>query len=152
MRRYSLFFIAPFVFGLDRLSKYYVEKMIENGGRVEYTSFFSLVHVRNYGGAFNLFSDSEYKTFLFVFLPLIVVCVLLLLLFFANLNKIQTISILFILGGATGNLYDRIVKGYVVDFLDFGYRNFHWPAFNIADTFVTLGIFLLILVEFGRKN
>ncbi|MCS7280510.1 MAG: signal peptidase II [Desulfobacterota bacterium] len=147
MRRYSLFLISAFVFVLDQVTKKLIEKNLPYGQEIEYLPFFSLVHVKNYGGAFSLLSGSEYSFIVFTLLPLLVVGTIFFLLIKGNLVLSQRVALLLILGGALGNLYDRITKGYVLDFLDFHYRGFHWPAFNVADTGITAGVILFLLRE-----
>lgn len=150
MRRYSFFIIVLIIFLVDRLSKQYIEGLIPVGGAIEFASFFSLVHVRNYGGAFSILSHSEYATIVFTVLPLGIVAFLLFILFKTSLTPFKKISLLLIVGGALGNLYDRITKGYVIDFLDFHYGNLHWPSFNVADASITTGVFLWIFMEIKK--
>ena len=150
MRRYSPFLIVPLIFLLDRLSKAHIENLIPLNGSIDYMTFFSLVHVRNYGGVFSLFSRYKYSQILFTLLPLFIVLWLVFLLIRKELSFSNKLSLLLIIGGALGNLYDRIVKGYVIDFLDFHYRSFHWPAFNLADASVTTGVFLWIFIELRK--
>src|SRR5262249_37300806 len=109
--------------------------------------FFRLTHVENRGAAFGLFSDSpsEWKIavlILFSLVALIVVSTLL----WKNSHVMSStgFGLALILGGALGNLWDRLLDGHVVDFLDFSIREYHWPAFNIADSAIVIGALLLV--------
>jgi len=150
MRRYSLFFVVALVFFIDRLTKFYVENSIPEDGSVSLLPFFSVVHVKNYGGAFSILSSSKYATLIFTLLPLAVITFLVLYLLKVPLPAKNKFPLLLIIGGAIGNLYERIEKGYVTDFLDFHLINFHWPAFNVADASITVGVGLWIFFEMGR--
>ncbi len=150
MRGYLVLIVVPLIFFIDMVSKEYVEKLIPLGGSRECTSFFSIVHIRNYGGAFSLLSDSEYGTLLLKVVPLLIVGALLFFVLRGFFSSKNLLPVLLILGGALGNLYDRIFRGYVIDFLDFHYQNLHWPAFNVADASITCGVFLWILTEIKK--
>ena len=152
MRRYSLLFVVPIVFLLDRLSKVYIKSFIPVNEGIECTPIFSLVHVRNYGGAFSILSSWGYSPLVFTVLPLAIVGVLIFFLIRINLPSLERVALLLIIGGALGNLYDRIAVGYVIDFLDFHYGNLHWPAFNLADASITTGVFLWIFVEMRKRR
>lgn len=108
--------------------------------------FFSLTHVSNRGAAFGLFSgtgNSLVATFLVVF-SLAAVAVVLALLWRSRLERSVGVSVALILGGALGNLVDRLRTGAVVDFLDFHLGRFHWPAFNLADSAIVVGTAVLV--------
>jgi len=109
--------------------------------------FFSIVHVRNYGGAFSLLSQHHLSKYIFIFIPLIIVVVLIYIALRCNLPFSKMFSLVCILSGAIGNIYDRLVYGYVIDFLDFFYKNYHWPAFNVADISISTGICLWLFIE-----
>ncbi|MCX7857537.1 MAG: signal peptidase II [Deltaproteobacteria bacterium] len=147
MRRYPLLAISGLIFLADLISKKYVETILPINGSIEYTSFFSLVHVRNYGGAFSLLSDFKYSFIIFTIFPLSVIAILVFMFMKTDQKSSKNFPILLILGGASGNLFDRITKGFVVDFLDFHYKDLHWPAFNVADISITTGVLLWIIIE-----
>jgi len=147
MRKYFLF-IAVIVLLLDRLTKWAVASNIDLYHSVAIIpGFFSLKHVENTGAAFGLFAESSAQWKVgalvsFSILALIVVAALL----WKNGHALTTTSIglSLILGGAMGNLWDRMVSGHVVDFLDFYVGSYHWPAFNVADSAIVIGAILLV--------
>ncbi len=147
MRRYFIFIIVPIVFALDRWTKVIISERIPYLDGVNITSFFSIVHVRNYGGAFSLLSQHPFSKYIFTFLPLIIIFVLIYILIKHRLPLPKALSLVSILSGAIGNIYDRLINGYVTDFLDFFYKNYHWPAFNVADISISFGVCLWLYME-----
>lgn len=147
MRKYH-FLMAVLVVLLDRVSKWLVASNINlNDSILVLPGFFRLTHVQNSGAAFGLFADSasEWKvSILVVFsvLALVVVSALL----WKNSHSITStgVGLSLILGGAVGNLWDRLFSGHVVDFFDFFLGSYHWPAFNIADSAIVVGALLLV--------
>ena len=147
MRKY-FFFIAVIVLLLDRIAKWAIASNIALHDSVAVIpGFFRLTHVQNTGAAFGLFADSSAQWKVgalvsFSVLALIVVSALL----WKNSHSFSTttIGLSLILGGAMGNLWDRMVSGHVVDFLDFYVGNYHWPAFNVADSAIVVGAILLV--------
>src|SRR5215469_11319156 len=147
MRKYFIG-IAIGVLLLDRLTKWAIAANIElQHSIVVIPGFFRLTHVQNTGAAFGLFADSSAQWKVgalvsFSVLALIVVSALL----WKNSHSLSTttIGLSLILGGAMGNLWDRMVSGHVVDFLDFYVGSYHWPAFNIADSAIVVGAILLV--------
>lgn len=117
--------------------------------------FFNLVLVRNKGMAFGVFSQINSTLFHYLLLSVIVIAIAAILFFLFTLKKNQVwmgLGLSLILGGAMGNLVDRIRLGYVIDFLDFGLKSYHWPAFNLADSIVTVGTFCVLIEIIKRKN
>lgn len=112
---------------------------------------FNLVHVRNTGAAFSFLSDAGgWQRWLFTCLAIVISTVLVVCL--VRLKKdelLLAIALSLVLGGAIGNLIDRVAYGYVIDFLDIYYQSWHWPAFNVADSAITLGVFLMLLESLG---
>jgi len=128
---------------IDQVSKYYVEKLILPGQSVPIVkNLFQLTLVQNPGGAFGLFR--RWGPFLFI-----VISVLIIILFFFFLKRFSRKGLLWrlglglIVGGALGNLIDRLRWGYVVDFLDLSLWGHHWPAFNFSDLGITTGVAIL---------
>lgn len=113
------------------------------------TPFLNLVLVHNTGSAFGfLGTQSGWQLWLFVAIAIIVSIGILAYLWRASIHAFAAASLSLILGGTLGNLYDRIVYGYVTDFLDFHFKDYHWPAFNVADAAITLGVIFIILSAF----
>jgi signal peptidase II len=147
MRKYH-FLIALAVVVADRLSKWLVERNIPlHDSIVVLPSLFRLTHVQNRGAAFGLFDDSphEWKITVLVLFSIIALVVVTALLWKNGHSLNATgIGLSLVLGGALGNLWDRIAARHVVDFLDFYLGNYHWPAFNIADSAIVVGALLLV--------
>jgi signal peptidase II len=137
------------VFVMDQVSKHAISSWLPHGGsRIVIDGFFSLVHARNTGMAFSLFADAApwFRDFV---LPagqlVIVVAVVGMFRMIGAGARLSRIALVLVLGGAAGNLYDRLLHGYVTDFLDFYVASYHWPAFNVADSAITIGAALLVL-------
>ena len=147
--RLSYLGIAVAIIALDRLTKAAVAaRMPLHTAENIIPGFFDLVHTRNTGIAFSMFSDSSpfIKSFLIPLLSAAAV-VMVLVLFWRSDPGARRFhyALVLILSGAAGNLYDRAVYGYVVDFLDVYAGTYHWPAFNVADSAITIGAGLLLL-------
>ena len=147
MRKYH-FLIAALVVVFDRLAKWIVDKNIALHESVAVVpGFVHLTHVENRGAAFGLFAESpsEWKIAVLVLFSLVALVVVSALLW-KNSHAMTTtgVGLALILGGALGNLWDRLVSGQVVDFLDFYIGNYHWPAFNLADSAIVVGALLLV--------
>jgi signal peptidase II len=114
---------------------------------VEVTSWLNMTLAHNYGAAFSFLSDAGgWQRWLFTGLASVVTLVLIVWLFrLTAREKLTAVGLCLIIGGAVGNLIDRIVNGYVVDFIDVFYQGWHWPAFNLADSAITGGVILLLL-------
>ncbi|MGB7720580.1 MAG: signal peptidase II [Bryobacteraceae bacterium] len=140
---------AAAVFALDRLTKWIVEMRVSPADT--YTvipSFFDIVRAQNRGVAFGLFNEStfEWRTTLLVLVSIAAVVVVSAVIWKARrLDPLSLWGFALILGGAAGNLFDRILSGRVTDFLDFYIRDYHWPAFNVADSALVAGCGLLLL-------
>lgn len=140
------YLLALLVMVLDLLSKRWASSVLAYGEPVPLTSFFNFTLLHNPGAAFSFLSDAGgWQRWFFTGLA-IVISALLVLWIARGHGKRQreTFALAFILGGALGNLYDRIDLGYVVDFIVIHYRDYFWPAFNLADAAITLGAFILI--------
>ncbi|HLG22598.1 MAG TPA: signal peptidase II [Candidatus Manganitrophaceae bacterium] len=141
---------------LDQVSKFYVQQALRlNESVVVIQNFFSLTYIRNPGAAFGFFADHSAQFRAVFFLIISLIALSLLVFFFLQVPKddiraLLSISLLF--GGAIGNLLDRIRFGEVIDFLDFYLGRFHWPAFNVADSAITIGISLLMFGLFWAKK
>lgn len=137
---------------IDIISKLIVSRVcILNNSVSVINNFFSITYTHNYGGAWSLFSDS---TILITVISIIVIIGIIIYLSKKKINnKIESLGYAFLLGGAIGNLIDRIIYGYVIDFLDFNIFGYNFPIFNIADMGIVIGIFLIIVIEIrGNKK
>ena len=136
-----------------QVTKYLVIHHLSLYEIIPLTSFFNLTFATNKGAAFSFLSTSGNVAFWFLFLFATVVTFILgFWLYRLPQNKVlPCVGITLIIGGAIGNLIDRSIHGHVIDFLDFYIGNWHWPAFNIADSAITLGAFLL-LIDFFIRN
>ena len=145
----KLYLISLFVFLLDILSKNFIQKKIIYGEQVEITSFLSLVHFQNTGAAFSFLSDQGgWQRYFLIAISLLAVLYIPWLINQYKKNILIAIGLLLILGGAIGNLYDRISYGYVIDFIYLHIDEFYWPAFNVADSAISLGVLLFLYGSF----
>ena len=145
---FTNFFLIIFIFFLDRVSKFYVISQNEKNISADlFTSkFLNISLIWNEGIAFGLFSfgESHFYNFLTILILIIIIVIFFMILRSKGLKKY---SFLMIVGGALGNLYDRIFFKAVPDFIDFHIGNFHWFIFNVSDIFISLGVLFLITLE-----
>ena len=151
MRRkyWILLIVFLVVISLDQSTKLMIQQTLPLHKQVEVLpGFFNLIHVRNTGGAFGIFGGEKdpVGSALFVAASLVAVGILVILfLRVKDHEKSLSFSLSLLLSGAIGNLIDRIAYGEVIDFLDFYVSSYHWPAFNIADSAISVGIGLMAL-------
>ena len=141
-KRFNYIFLSSIIILSDQFTKSFIStnyNLIINKNLF----LFSLDYVRNYGAAFNLFSGN--RIFLSLVSIIITIILLYLILYKNNLNNLDLLSYRFILGGTIGNGFDRIIKGYVIDFINLNFINF--PVFNIADLSINIG-FIFIAYSF----
>ena len=136
---------------IDQISKLLVVNLLTKTDSITIIkNFFYLTYINNDGAAFSILVGKR------IFLILIAVLVIVMLIRYIKKNNIQNklelVSISLIIGGSLGNLMDRVVRGYVIDFLDFNLFNYNFPIFNLADTFIVIGVFLLLLKEIRKEN
>ena len=137
--------IPAVIFIFDQLTKYAAADYLLQHGEVKLTPFLSFVLVHNTGAAFGILSSAGgWQNIFFISLALIA-CVVILWVIrrLGPKDMLIVFGLMLILGGAAGNLIDRLVHGYVIDFIDVYYHAWHWPAFNIADSAITIGALLL---------
>lgn len=150
----SWWWIAAMVVGLDQLTKGLANAYLTLHTPWQILPFFNFTLMYNYGAAFSLLAEAGgWQRWFLTGLAFIVS--ILLIIWLARTSKQQillAISLMLILGGAIGNMLDRIIFGYVIDFIDIYYQNWHWPAFNIADTAITLGAIGLLIETFWGKS
>ena len=146
-------FLVLLIFLIDRLSKIYVIYLDKKflGSEIFSSKYLNINLIWNDGIAFGLFSFQ--KSNLYNFLTLIIIAIIFLIIFMtAKAEGIKKYSLLMILGGAIGNVFDRLFNRAVPDFIDFHIGNFHWFIFNIADVFITIGVIFMILIEIIGNN
>lgn len=145
--------IAAIVLILDQLSKVTIVKLFEYGESLFVTPFFNLVLVYNKGAAFSFLADSGgWQRYFFTLVGLAAAVFIIYLMRKHPDHKRFCGSLALILGGAIGNVIDRLVYGHVIDFLDFHVAGSHWPAFNIADSAICVGAVLFIIDELFRAK
>ena len=140
--------LVIFIFLIDRLSKIYVIYLDKKflGSEIFSSKFLNIFLVWNEGIAFGMLSFNE--SYLYNILTIVILLVIVALMFMTiNTGGFKKYSMLMILGGAFGNVFDRIFYNAVPDFIDFHVGNFHWFIFNVADIFISLGIFFMIFFE-----
>jgi signal peptidase II len=147
------FGFAALVIVLDQLSKWPVLARLAPGEKLEVTGFFNLVLVFNKGAAFSFLSGaSGWQTLFFLVIALGAAAAVSVLLWRATGPRLFRVALALIMGGALGNAIDRLRFGQVVDFLDLHVGAWHWPAFNVADSAITVGALLLIVESFLRSG
>lgn len=145
--------LSLLVIVLDQLSKYWIVGAFQFGDGIALTSFFNLVHAHNTGAAFSfLASESGWQRFFFIGIAAAASLLIVYLLRKHAEERWFCLALSLVLGGALGNLIDRVRLSYVVDFLDFYYGAWHFPAFNVADSAITVGAALLILDSLRKKS
>ncbi len=142
-----LFVISGALIVIDQYTKFMVTLHIPLNYSVKVVEgFFNLTHIRNSGVAFGIFSDqqSELKPYLLVFVSIIAIVAILVIFHQTGKEKrmVQT-GLVLVFSGAIGNLIDRVLHKEVIDFIDFFIENQHWPAFNVADSCITIGVMLM---------
>lgn len=143
--------ISLIVILFDQLSKIAILKTFAYGAQHALTSFFNLVLVYNRGAAFGFLSTaSGWQRWAFTALGIVAALVICYLLKRHAAQRLFCTALSLILGGALGNVIDRLAYGHVIDFLDFHVRAWHWPAFNLADSAITIGAALLVFDELRR--
>tara|TARA_B110000483_G_scaffold58709_1_gene73290 strand:- start:427 stop:879 length:453 start_codon:yes stop_codon:yes gene_type:complete len=139
--------LSAFVVLADQLTKNIVTENFLYGENLNVFSGVNLILIHNAGAAFSFLSDAGgWQRWLFLLISLIVSIILAAWLY--RLKKTQffmSLSLSLILGGAIGNLIDRVFLGYIIDFIDIFYKSYHWPVFNIADASITLGVAIFII-------
>lgn len=146
--------ISILVIALDQITKYIASSQLDYAVPVSVIPMFNFTLLHNTGAAFSFLSDAGgWQRWFFVVLALAISVVLFVwLLRLKPHEKWIAVSLALILGGAIGNVIDRSLYGYVIDFLDVYYDTWHWPAFNIADSAITVGAVVLILEGLFKKE
>ncbi len=136
---------------IDQISKLLIVNLLTKTDSITIIkNFFYLTYINNDGAAFSILVG---KRILLILIAVLVIVMLIRYIKKNNIqNKLELVSISLIIGGSLGNLMDRVVRGYVIDFLDFKIFNYNFPIFNLADTFIVIGVFLLLLKEIRKEN
>ena len=141
--------IVIFIIILARISKIYILNLAESNNELDIYifSFLKLYLIWNKGIAFGLFSFEQ--NFVYNLITILIVIInLIILVMIIKSNDIRAYFLMFILGGSSGNLFDRLYYSAVPDFIDFHINDFHWFIFNVADVFISVGVICLIIAEF----
>lgn len=138
--------ISTIIIILDQLIKYLISNKIELNESIEIINhFFLITYVQNIGAAWNILSGNRWLLIMIGMISLIAIY-----LYFIKdkkLKKIEVITYSILIGGIIGNLIDRIVYGYVIDYLSFNIFGYHFPVFNLADICIVVSVFLMIMIE-----
>lgn len=144
--RISLLLISFAIVALDQITKAFMRKNMVLFMQKYVNEYWNWTLAYNQGAAFSLFAkEGGWQRIFFGVLASVVSIALVFYILNRKYSKLVGVAISFILGGAVGNLVDRVIFGKVTDFIDWHYINYHWPAFNIADSFISIGVTLLII-------
>jgi signal peptidase II len=145
--------ISAIVVALDLYTKHLIEGAFQFGELLKITSFFDLVRYHNQGAAFGFLNDAGgWQKWFFTAIAVVAAIVITYLIKKNSTQKLFCLGLALVLGGALGNLYDRITLGYVVDFLNFHWNEYAFPAFNVADSAISVGVAILLLDSFKKPN
>jgi len=155
MKKYQIFtFTAGISLLLDQWSKIYIDNHFElSQSKRIITNFFHLTYVRNPGAAFGIFADNAIRVPFFITISSVATLVILWYVRrVAKEKHWQLLALGLILSGALGNLIDRIRLGEVIDFIDVHWYNYHWPAFNIADSAICVGVTIMLICSWHEER
>lgn len=145
--------ISAVVVALDLYTKHLIEGAFVYGDVLTITSFFDLVRYHNEGAAFSFLANAGgWQKWFFSGISIVAIVVITYLIRKHHTEKLFCFGLALVLGGAVGNLYDRTTLGYVVDFFSVHYQGWYWPAFNVADSAICVGVGLLLLDSFKKPN
>ena len=153
--RFGLLGISLIVIILDQLSKYYARHHLELHELIPFIKFWNWTLAYNQGAAFSLLANQGgWQQLFFGLIAFVVIVGLVYYILNRKFSGLTGLALSFILGGAAGNLIDRILLGKVTDFIDWYYNVHHWPTFNVADSFISVGITILIIESlfFAKGN
>lgn len=141
-------FLFIFVLISDQFTKFIIVNNMEIGESINLLPFFNIVRIQNYGISFGMFSK--------IFHPIIFICISIIisigLIIYGKKQKSYRIPITLIIAGALGNVLDRLHFQSVIDFLDFHINTYHWPAFNIADSAIVIGVSLMFIISYLEEK
>jgi signal peptidase II len=147
MYRRTIIPIVLLVIATDQITKYIINYYIRIYDSVRIFPFLHIVNVRNTGAAFGMLKGIDSNFFIFISIIAIVFVIIML-----KKKTYNSFGLSLLLGGAIGNLIDRLIYGYVTDFIDISFGRFHWPAFNVADSSLTIGIAIILITSILKKN
>lgn len=136
----------------DQFSKWWIVGHLVAGNAIAFGNFYNTVKVWNTGVSFSMFSHHGKLGVIVLSLVAVIVCLFLLRWMWRETNRVKIFALGLIIGGAVGNVIDRIRFGAVLDFLDFHVGQYHWPAFNLADAFICVGACILIVLEIFKDK
>ena len=143
---FPLIIIFLIIVLIDQITKFYIASNFELYQSIEIIrGFFSITYIRNSGVAFGMFSNLKGSFIQIVFIAIYIIAIISILILYRETHGYSHIALSLIFSGAIGNLIDRIFRGEVVDFMDFHWQNYHWPAFNVADSCISVGVGLLMI-------
>ena len=152
------FGLSAIIVAIDLYTKRLIEQAFSHGERLNVTNFFELVRFHNEGAAFSFLADAGgWQKWFFAAISVVAVVVISYLIVKNatqknNSQKLFCFGLALVLGGAIGNLYDRLTLGYVVDFLYFHMNDIYWPAFNVADSAICVGVAALLWDSFKQEK
>ena len=150
---YQWLAISAVIVALDLYTKHLVQNAFEYAEHLTVTSFFDVVRYHNEGAAFSFLADAGgWQKWFFSGISVVAIVVIVYMLKKYHHQKLFSLGLALVLGGAIGNLYDRLTLGYVVDFLHFHYQAYAWPAFNVADSAICVGVAFLLIDSFTKPK
>ena len=151
MRKYIV--IAFLIVILDLITKQWIFNHLDFGSALVITPFLNIVHFQNTGAAFSFLSEaSGWQRYFFIVVSLVAIFIIIRLMHQRLKQQLLCLALAFILGGAIGNLCDRSFYGFVIDFIYVHYEAYYWPAFNVADSFISIGVALILYDAFKNKK
>ena len=139
-----------FLIALDLFTKFIIQNYLFLNQSIKINAFVDLVYVQNFGVSFGLFSGFV-SHWILIFVASLVVILICFLLIKSN-KKFEKLAYFVVIIGALSNILDRLINTYVVDFISLHYKNYYWPAFNLADIYITIGIIMLIMSFFIKSK
>ncbi len=139
--------IAILVIALDQLSKWWIRALFELYEAIPVFPGLQIIYVRNLGAAFSFLSSAGgWQRWFFIVLSVLAsIAIVIWISRLPKQRRLEALGLSLVLGGAIGNLVDRVLLGYVVDFIDVYYQSWHWPVFNVADSAITVGVAIMII-------
>jgi signal peptidase II len=154
LKYFILIAVSAIVLAIDQATKIYVDRSMDLHSSITVVeNFFNITYLRNKGAAFGVLAHSSYRLPFFVLVSLVAVVVIIVVFYRLRPDqKFTAFPLSLIFSGAVGNLIDRVRLGEVIDFLDVHWYSHHWPAFNIADSAICVGVFLLAIDMFIEER